>query len=88
MTENVIKKANSISKMSGKEHEESFNKIEPYLFELRNLYPGLHNKIDRAPDSSLFQRLIIIPHYAIHVPCSWIGLCAYECHHRFPCNRN
>ena len=67
MTDNVIKKANSISKISGKEHQASFNKIEPYLFELRNLNQGMHYKIDRAPDSFVFQRLMIIPHYATAV---------------------
>ena len=63
VTDDRIKKANSLSKISGHDHLQSFNKIEPYLCELRKLNEGLQFKIDRVEDSSYLKRIIIIPHY-------------------------
>ena len=67
VTTDVIKKANSISIISGSDHAESFNKIEPYLFEIAKLNHGMHYRIDRNDDTSLFHRLIIIPHYTTSI---------------------
>ena len=67
MSNDTIKKANRACKISGKEHAESFNKIEPYLFELRNLNQGLLYKVERVDSSSSFKRLIIIPHYVTSI---------------------
>ena len=81
MTNNVIKKANAISKISGKEHKESFNLIEPYLYEMRNLNEGLNYKIDRAPDTHIFKRLIIVPHYATAVSQYMYPVVGLDCAH-------
>lgn len=66
LSNDVIKKANAIVKISSLEHFKSYEKLSPFLHLFKELNPGFQYKIGREPETFIYERVAILFSYSAH----------------------